>query len=209
MRIPIESALIGSMILDGVIIILLIWFYIAAERSFYRLTYLSPTQYRALAALADVVVAGKTEIITAEEVARNVDDYLSRFKAQSKWIIRIVLLGIEAYPLLSFKPPLSHLNPEDRRAFLMKRFYQDVTLRLVPEFWRTIVQGMIRMGKQLSYLGYYNDKRTYPSVGYIPFSERPDTPGKLAATAEKLRKHELPEPMPLVVQTYSDVTSEA
>ena len=207
-RIPIETVLIGSMVLDGVIIILLIWFYGAADRSFYRLSYLSPTQYRALAALADVVVAGKTEIITAEEVARNVDDYLSRFKAQSKWVIRIVLLGIEAYPLLSLRPPLSHLDPQERLDFLMKRFYQDVTLRLVPEFWRTIVQGMIRMGKQLSYLGYYNDKRTYASVGYVPFSEREDTPEKLADTAKKLRDHELPEPMPLVVQTHADITTE-
>src|SRR6185295_5587174 len=54
----------------------------------------------------------------------------------------------------------------------------------------------------------YNDKRTYASVGYIPFSERDDTPAKLLNTAEKLRNHELPEPMPLVVQTHSDITTE-
>lgn len=207
-QIPIETLLLGSMILDGVIIILLVWFYAAAERSYYGLRYLSPTQFRALAALADVVVAGKTEIITAEEVARNVDDYLSRFKAQSKWITKLVLLGIEAYPLLSLRPPLSHLEPHDRLDFLRKRFYQEVTLRLVPEFWRTIVQGMIRMGKQLSYLGYYNDKRTFESVGYVPFSEREDTAKKLEDTARKLRDHELPEPLPLYVQTASDITTE-
>src|SRR5947207_11034041 len=124
------------------------------------------------------------------------------------WLIKIFLLGIEAYPLLSLRPPLSHLDPRDRLDFLMKRFYQDVTLRLVPEFWRTIVQGMIRMGKQLSYLGYYNDKRTYASVGYVPFSEREDTPKKLADTARKLLAHELPETIPLGVQTSADITTE-
>ncbi|MFY9558337.1 MAG: GMC family oxidoreductase [Blastocatellia bacterium] len=200
-RVTIESALVGSMILDGVIIILLVWFYLAAERAHYGLLYLSPTEYRALAALADVVVAGKTEIITAEEVARNVDDYLSRFKAQSKWITKLVLLGIEMYPMLSLRPPLSHLEPEARLDFLRKRFYQDVTLRLVPEFWRSLVQGMIRLGKQLSYLGYYNDKRTYASVGYIPFSERKDTPGKL-------ENQEPPVRLPLYVQTQSDVATD-
>jgi choline dehydrogenase-like flavoprotein len=200
-RVPVESALIGSMILDGVIIILLVWFYIAAERVRYGLLYLSPMQFRALAAIADVIVAGKTEIITAEEVARNVDGYLARFNSQSKWITKLVLLGVEIYPLLSFKPPLSHIEPQARLDFIKKRFYQEVTLRLVPEFWRAIVQGMIRMAKQLSYLGYYNDKRTFASVGYIPFSEREDS-------KNKLDKMPSPERMPLYVQTPSDVRSE-
>lgn len=200
-RAPIETLLVGSMVLDGVIIILLVWFYLAAERSYYGLGYLSPTQYRALSALADVVVTGKKRLITPDEVASNVDTYLSRFKAQSKWITKLILLGIEAYPLLSLKPPLSHLEPQDRLEFLRKRFYQDVTRRLVPEFWRQIVQGMIRMGKQLSYLGYYNDQRTFASVGYVRFTEREDTPKKLA--------HQEPqEPLPLYVQTHSDITTE-
>jgi choline dehydrogenase-like flavoprotein len=201
LTIPMASALWGSMILDGVIIILLSWFYLDAEHARYGLQYLSPTEFRALAALAEVVITSKTRLLTPEQVARNVDEYLAKFNAQSKWIMKVVLMGIEIYPLLSFKPFLSHLNPEDRLRFIKKRFYQEVTLRLVPEFWRTIVQGMIRMGKQLSYLGYYNDRRTFASVGYIPFSEREDT-------AQKLKQSPPPPRLPLHVETASDIASE-
>jgi choline dehydrogenase-like flavoprotein len=199
--IAVKALLWGSMILDGIIIALLLWFHIAAERARYGLQYLSPLQFRSLKALAEVVVTGKDRIIMPEDVARNVDGYLARFNAQSKWVMKLVLIGIEIYPLLSFKPPFSHLRSDDRRAFIKRRFYQEVTGRLVPEFWRTIVQGMIRMGKQLSYLGYYNDKRTFASVGYLPFTERADT-------AEKLKQSPPPKRLPLHVETASDIRSE-
>ncbi|HEX8184043.1 MAG TPA: GMC family oxidoreductase [Blastocatellia bacterium] len=199
--ISVKTILWASMILDGIVIALLLWFYITAERARYRLSYLSPVEFRALKALSDVVVTGGREILTPEEVARNVDGYLAKFNAQSKWIMKLVLVGIEVYPLLSFKAPFSHLRAEERLDFIKRRFYQDVTGRLVPEFWRTIVQGMIRMGKQLSYLGYYNDKRTFASVGYVPFTERADTP-------EKLARSPIPDRQPLHVETPSDIGSE-
>src|SRR5262249_18788982 len=75
--IPVTRLLLGSMALDGVIIILLIWFFEAAERSRYNLLYFSPLEFHALTALADVVVTGKDRIISPEEVARNVDRYLN------------------------------------------------------------------------------------------------------------------------------------
>lgn len=198
---PVAALLWGSMILDGVIIILLAWFYLEAEQARYNLQYLSPMQFRALAALAEVVVSTEeTKLLTPEEIAYNVDGYLAKFNARSKWIMKVVLMGIEIYPLLSFKPPLSHLHPADRLQFLRKRFYQEITLRLVPEFWRTIVQGMIRMGKQLSYLGYYNDKRTFKSVGYIPFTERPEF-------KERQEQSPIPARIPLHVETPPDIKS--
>jgi choline dehydrogenase-like flavoprotein len=200
--IAVDLLLRGSMLLDGVIAVLLIWFFAAAERSRYRLQYLSPTEFRALTALADVVVTGKDEIIDAEEVARNVDHYLAKFDSKTKWIMKVVLIGIEFYPLLSLKPPFSYLRADARLAFIRKRFYRDVALRLVPEFWRTIVQGMIRMGKQLCYLGYYNDRRTFESVGYIPFSKRADTP-------EKLKELPNPERLPLRVLTPSEIDGDS
>jgi choline dehydrogenase-like flavoprotein len=199
--VPITTLLWGSMVLDGVILVLLIWFYIAAEKARYGLLYFSPIQFRTLTALADVVVSGKDELVPPEDVARNVDGYLARFESNTKWIMKAVLIGIQIYPLLTFKPPFSYLNAEDRLAFLRKRFYQEVTLRLVPEFWRTLVQGMIRMGKQLSYLGYYNDPRTFDSVGYVPFSKRKDF-------AQRLKENPEPEPAPLKVSTPGDVSSE-
>ena len=108
----------------------------------------------------------------AEDVARNVDEYLARFEGKTKRVARLVLVALEFYPLLSFKPPLSYLDVATRRQFIEKRFYQDVTLRLIPRFLRILVRALIGMGKQLSYLGYYNDPRTFASVGYVP-SQRP------------------------------------
>ena len=49
---PITQILWGSMALDGVVIILLIWFHNAAERSFYNLLYFSPLEFRTLTALS-------------------------------------------------------------------------------------------------------------------------------------------------------------
>ncbi len=198
---PVTQLLWGSIILDGVIIALLVWFYVSAEKSYYKLLYLSPVQYRTLSALADVVIMGEKEIVSPEQVARNVDRYLAAFRARSKWIMKLVLAAIQYYPLLSLRPPFSFMKSNDRFSFIKRRFYQDVTLRLIPGFWRTIVQGMIRMGKQLSYLGYYNDPRTFESVGYIPFSQRKDK-------AKRIKASPLQERLPLHVTTSSDMRTE-
>jgi choline dehydrogenase-like flavoprotein len=198
---PIRDVLIGAMVLDGVIVALLIWFHATAERARYALRYFSPTEFRVLAALAEVVVAGPDELITPEEVARNTDRYLGSFRARSKWLSKLVLTGMQAYPLLTLKPPFSYMSAPDRLKFLKKRFYRDVQRRLVPGFIRTFVQAAIRMAKQLCYLGYYADARTFASVGYVPFSLRPDR-------ADRIRKSPLPPRAPLHTLKPSDIANE-
>lgn len=201
MLMPVAQVLIGSTMLDGVICILLVWFYREAQAEQVDLLYLSPVEYRALSALAEVIVRSGPNHPSADEVARNVDRYLSSFRAKTKWIMKLVLTGMQYYPLLSLHPPLSYLEPGERLMFLRRRFYQEVTLRLIPEFWRTIVQGMIRMSKQLVYLGYYSDPRTFAAVGYVPFSERPDA-------ASRLKRNPVGKRTPLRVQTAADITSD-
>ncbi len=186
--VPVRNLLVGAMVLDGVILGLLIWFAISADRARHALRYFSPAQFRTLRAVADVIVAGEAELLTADEVARNTDRYLGGFRAQSKWLAKIVLTGIELYPLLTLKAPFSHLSRETRLQFLKKRFYQDVTSGVLPVFMRTFVQAAIRMAKQLAYLGYYGDERTHAAIGYVPFSKRPDTPAKLAASPSPTRR---------------------
>ncbi len=66
------------------------------------------------------------------------------------------------------------MRADERKDFLMRHFYQDVALRLAPGFIRELVQAMICLGKQLCYMGYYNDERVYPFIGYVPFSKRAD-----------------------------------
>ncbi len=146
----------------------------SAEKARFGLKYFSPLQFKTLSALAEVVIYGEKEVLTSEEVARNVDIYFKSFEAKSKWTMALVISALYFYPVLSLMPPLPYISPERRLAFLKKRFYMDVEARLMPEFWRVFAQGMIRIAKQMCYIGYYNDKRTFASVGYVPFSERKD-----------------------------------
>lgn len=195
------TVLYASMILDGIILLFLVWFFRSAEKAGSGLLYLSSMQFRSLRALAEVVITEDDRLVPPDEIARNVDRYLSTFRGRTKWIMKLVLTGMQFYPLLSFRPPLSYLNAEDRSAFLTGRFYQDVTIRLSPPFWRMIIQGMIRMSKQLTFLGYYNDPRTFASVGYVPFSKRSDAP-------ERLKGFPVPPRHPLIVEDPASIFTE-
>src|SRR5690242_3302071 len=52
-----STLILASSIADGVVTAILISFYVSADRSQYDLAYLSPSQYRTLVALADVMFA--------------------------------------------------------------------------------------------------------------------------------------------------------
>jgi choline dehydrogenase-like flavoprotein len=165
----------------GTDILLIACFWIlndAAGKGRYNLKYLSPRQFQTLSALAEVCVAGDSDSWQLEikpvEVASNVDQYLISFEAKSKWVMKLVLTAMEFYPLLSFHVPLSLMLPDARLQFLKKRFLTDEEFRATPDWWRQMIQAAIRMSKQLCYMGYYSDKRVYQSIGYTPFSARPD-----------------------------------
>jgi len=149
------------------------------------LHYLSHLEFKTLTALAEVLVIGEDERLTPEEVSHNVDRYLSTFKARRKWVVRIALLGLLLYPLLRLHAPFSMMAPQERLDFVKRRFMSDVTERRISGLWRTLVQAMIRVAQQLVYLGYYGDKRTFASVGYVPFSERP----RFAAAVSKVQPY--------------------
>jgi len=190
-----------SLVFNLLIAVLVASFLSSAERERYGLQYFSTMQFKTIASLADVVIHGEDEIISPEDVAYNVDRYFNSFKAKSKWTMGLVVTALYFYPLLSLKPPLPYISSEDRREFLKKRFYRDVETRLIPEFWRVIAQGLIRIAKQMCYIGYYNDKRTFASVGYVPFSERKDI-------EERIKQYPLKKPKPLHVKTEEDIKEE-
>jgi choline dehydrogenase-like flavoprotein len=174
-----STLILFSSIFDAVLNGILIVMYRKAQKARYDLHYFSPFQFRSLMALADVVIQGEKEILTSRQVALNVDRYMSSFTAKTKWVSKLAMISIELYPLVFLKPPTSYMRPEDRKDFLERHFYQGVALRLAPPFLRMLVQAMIRMGKQLCYMGYYNDPRVHPSIGYEPFSKRTDSDERL------------------------------
>lgn len=174
-----STLILFSSIFDAVLNVILIVMYRKAQKARYDLKYFSPFQFRALMALADVVIDGNKELLTPRQIALNVDRYMSSFTAKTKWVSKLALISIELYPAVFLKPLTSYMRADDRKAFLERHFYQGVALRMAPGFIRMLVQAMIRMGKQLCYMGYYNDPRVHPSIGYVPFSQREDSQKRL------------------------------
>ena len=170
-------------------------------RASLQLLYLSGNEYRCLVSLAEALNLDENAAVPPSDAAHHVDRYLDRFKARGKWLVKAGLNALEIYPLLSLKPPLSMMSVAERRRFMESRFYQQVAFRVLPDGWRRLVQAMIRIGKQMSYLGYYADERSHAEVGYVPFSKRPDAAARLAAFPG------LP-PRPLSVIRPAMVTSE-
>ena len=193
--------LVLAMALDGLILIMLTYVFVRADRARYGLKYLNPVEFRALKAAADAIILGNNEAIPPEDVARNVDRYLASFKARRKFITKLALTASEFYPLLFFRLPLSYIPRNERFVFLRDHFYQVVALRLFPKGLRMWIQGMIRILSQLSYLGYYADERSFPTVGYVKFSQRTDTP-------ERLRRFPQQEARPLRVKKLTDIEEE-
>jgi hypothetical protein len=123
---------------------------VLAWRKRYGLVFLQPIEYRSVMACADVLIAGPEEQVPPADVAANVEQYLSKIRARRRWIYRLVLFGIELTPLLTLRPPLSLLEPQARRAFLVEHFQQPPAW---PPFLKHAVMVMIRVCQQLSFAG--------------------------------------------------------
>src|SRR5258705_238278 len=173
--IPIGTVLWAVIGLDGIGALVLFLVYQAAWSGRFGLTFFRPLEYRTLTALAEVVVSGPEQPVPPADVAANVERYVRNIRAHRRWIYRLSLFAIYVHPLLYFKAPFSELDAAQRLDHLKKHFYKQVILRLIPDWWRQLVQLFIRVGKQLVYVGYYVDPRCFSSIGYVPFSKRART----------------------------------
>jgi choline dehydrogenase-like flavoprotein len=147
--------------------------YRSAAKARYSLRYLSPHQHRTAMAMAEVLVIGPDEVMTPEEVAAGIDDYLYSFTARNKGKAKLVLTALTFYPLIRFRPPFPMMSPDRRLAFIERCFINDVVERRLPKFLRKPLQSMLTSTQNLAIIGYYADPRAAPSVGYVPFSQRP------------------------------------
>jgi choline dehydrogenase-like flavoprotein len=168
------TVLWGALALDGAIAVL---FFLAARSAWkarYGSKFFWPAQIRSLVAVADVLVAGEHERVPPEDVARNVDRQVAEIRAKRRWLYKVCLAGMQARPLVELLPPLSEIEPGARRRFLARRFE---TPPPWPPILKHLTQIMIRICQQLSFVGYYGDRRSFESIGYKPFSERDRFPG--------------------------------
>jgi choline dehydrogenase-like flavoprotein len=162
----------GGVALEGSLTALFFFLHRRALKARYRLKYFSPVQFQTLAALADVLIAGDDEKISPEQTAMNADGYLAGLPARRKWLIKLAMIGLYLYPLLTIRPPLPLMAAEERLEFLKKRFLFDVDKRRVRGFRRQLLQAGIRLGQQIAFLGYYGDPATFEFTGYVPFTKR-------------------------------------
>jgi choline dehydrogenase-like flavoprotein len=156
------------------------------------LGFLNSTQFRAMEAIAEALVAGgEAEIARPYEVVLRTDSYLKSFNSNRLWLAKMAVMGLQISPLIWLKPPVTYLNPTARKDFIDKRFKQDVInppaayriLDAIVRFVNVILlrvrgrpateadaglsfigllEAMMRFNMQLTYIGYYNDPAVWP-----------------------------------------------
>lgn len=168
----VKYGILGAVLFDLLLTSIMIIFYVKYLSEEWQAKYFSGIELNSLEAIAEVVIEGENETISPRQIAKNVDHYFAGFKARQKWISRVILIAMEYYPVFLFQMPLSLKSPELRKKFLVKRFQKgDIKprFRLLP--WN-LFAGAVRLAKQLTYMGYYNDPATHKSIGYKTFTER-------------------------------------
>jgi choline dehydrogenase-like flavoprotein len=174
-------ALLAWMAVDILLAIWLVAWWFGAVRAAHGLRYLHPVAFLSLVALAEVLIEGRREVVPPEEIARNVDGYLAELEAGEKTRVQQALIALGVWPLLTLRPPLPVLGPGARKRFLEKRFLAEGAAPGGFGPLRRLIQVIIRTGAQMSYLGYYGDRRAWADVGYTPYASRnggrPTKPG--------------------------------
>ena len=163
----------GWLGLDLVVVALVLGLSWKATRSRYDMRYLTPAGFRALMALAEVLVLRKDRTVAPAEVAVRVDHYLAGFRAQEKYRIRLAFLALAYLPLLTLHPPFHVMWVDRRQDWIRRRFLDGTRDWLLPRFWRDTRRALIRTAQQFCFFGYYGDAEAAKRAGYIPFSQRP------------------------------------
>jgi choline dehydrogenase-like flavoprotein len=164
-EVPSAVVLFGWMAIDVALTAFLLWMWFRAERARWELQYLHPLAFLSLTALGEVLIKGRREVVPPLEIAHNVDRYLAGLEARTKWRIPAALAVLS---------PLRALRPPTRERILENLFIRDVGHRRLPAALRRLVQAMIRLASQMTYLGYYGDTRSWEDIKYKPYSARHD-----------------------------------
>ncbi len=154
----------------------LVWLYHRALAVRYDLRYLWPAEHATLAAIADAILT--EPVVAPEEIATAVDHYWAGLDIGYKRRLRLAIWVTCLLPLVFLRPPFPLMTRHGRYRFLKRYFVLDVARRTELGFLRQTVGSALRLPMQLVYMGYYRDQRTFPVTGYVPFSRRPDYPGR-------------------------------
>jgi len=97
----------------------------------------------------------------AEQVARNLDRYISATSGPRIWRLKLMLVLMEFAPLLRFRAPFSWQSLAGQRRFLDRHFVHARGLMRV-----------ISMGRQLVRLGFYAGHAPQTRMGFLPVGKR-------------------------------------
>jgi choline dehydrogenase-like flavoprotein len=167
---PLASWLVSAVAM----IALLAWLYHRAVRAGRGSRYLGAVEQDTLAAVADAILEHPK--VPPAQVAAAVDRYWDSLRIRAKGRLRIALWIVCLVPLRWVKAPLPLLQRERRRIFIEEHLLSDESARESLGPFRKVVQASLRFAMQLVYIGYYGDKRSFSTTGYVPFSERPGPP---------------------------------
>lgn len=149
--------------------------------------FLNPTEFRALEAIAETLVAGKdAEIVPPHEIVLRTDSYLRSFRSNRLGLAKLAAIGLELAPLTWGMPPVTYLHPTARAEFINRHFKEEILqqpplYRLLDRLVRGVnvlflrlrgrsadeagaalsftglLEAMMRFNMQLTYLGYYSN----------------------------------------------------
>lgn len=123
--------------------------------------YLNRVQCGTVARFAEAVVPVDDPEVTPEEVALELDRFLTLYHSRRKWRIKYVIFGLEFIPLAAGRKPLSLMSIEERRKFVTEK------LRTCHGLW-----GKVAMGKQLILLAFYGLRKSEDRMGFVPVAKR-------------------------------------
>lgn len=171
------SILWGAVVLDSVITLIVLKAYLKYwNLKFGQPKFLHPGEFRALMALSEVILEGHEtkKVITTQEIASGVDTYLNRMTAKKKWIYRVVLYLMQSIPVFYGKAPLSELDYSNKKDYLISQFYsRGKFIRNARNLLNNYIRAAIRLSQQICFVGYYNNPKVHPEIGYEFFSKRP------------------------------------
>lgn len=126
-------------------------------------TFLSRRERRTVEKFAEVFIEGEQEVLTAQEIASNVEQQLARIRSKRARRLRLALFVIEYLLPLPIPRPFSRMDITARRRLLQRRL-----ARRRP--WGP-GRDLAKI-RALVLAGYYGDQRVHASVGFEPMGTR-------------------------------------
>ena len=145
------------------------WLWHTAYKRRWGLEFLSPGRHRTVAALSEAI-EGTAARVPPEDVALNVDRYLTRAPKDPKARARAALTGVAFWPLTRGRATFS-LLPVRERARIARRLLSSTHGTLTAP-----LQASLRISHQLCALGYYSDPRAAAEVGVANADEPVSAP---------------------------------